>query len=136
MNNLLERLHASFFFYLLTTPDHFLKIGSYLPSAILISVAMIFRGLRYWVDAGWKLNHRIKNDGDSSPNTITWSRRKRHVLHVLTIMLVTHSVGIAIFFVVQSSFFLSNQKVSPFLARVRLALLNSVFSSFWYLSSR
>ncbi|KAG6918119.1 hypothetical protein DXG01_016307 [Tephrocybe rancida] len=34
-NNLLERLHASFFFYVLTGPERFLKIGSYLPSAVL-----------------------------------------------------------------------------------------------------
>ncbi|EKM82543.1 hypothetical protein AGABI1DRAFT_52781 [Agaricus bisporus var. burnettii JB137-S8] len=109
MNNLLERLHASFFFYLLTTPDRFMKIGNYLPSAVLISVAMIFRGLRCWVDAGWKLNQRIKDDGDSSSDVITWTRRKRHVLHVLTIMLVTHSLGAAIFLSIQSSLFLNNQ---------------------------
>jgi glycosylphosphatidylinositol transamidase len=127
MNNLLERLHASFFFYLLTTPDRFMKVGSYLPSVVLISVAMIFRGLRCWVDARWKLNHRIKNDSDSSSNTITWSRRERPVLRVLTIMLVTHSVGVAIFLVIQSSFFLSNQKVSRFLPKVLLALLKRKF---------
>lgn len=123
MNNLLERLHASFFFYLLTTPDRFMKIGNYLPSAVLISVAMIFRGLRCWVDAGWKLNQRIKDDGDSSSDAITWTRRKRHVLHVLTIMLVTHSLGAAIFLSIQSSLFLNNQMVSHFFTKIYRTLL-------------
>jgi len=39
MSNLLERLHASFFLYIMTTPSSFLKIGSYLPSAVVIAVA-------------------------------------------------------------------------------------------------
>ncbi|KAG8907402.1 Glycosyl phosphatidyl inositol protein transamidase complex subunit [Tulasnella sp. 403] len=48
MNNLLERLHASFFFYVLTSPRTFVNFGGYLASAILVSVAMIFGGLRLW----------------------------------------------------------------------------------------
>ena len=54
MNNLLERLHASFFFYLLTTPTTFLKIGLYLPAPILIGVALLFGVLQLRVRAGWR----------------------------------------------------------------------------------
>ncbi len=111
MNNLLERLHASFFFFILTTPDRFMKIGSYLPSVILISVAMMFRGLRCWVDAGWKHDHPSKNNDSPSPNVITWSKRTRPVLHVLATMLATHLLGIALFFTARSSWFLGDQKV-------------------------
>lgn len=111
MNNLLERLHASFFFFILTTPDRFMKIGSYLPSAVLISVAMMFRGLQCWANARWKPNHSSKSESDHSPKTIVWSRRNRHVLHVLTMMLVTHFLGAALFLMIRSSWFLNDQKV-------------------------
>ncbi|CAK5265049.1 unnamed protein product [Mycena citricolor] len=86
-NNLLERLHASFFFYILTTSDWFLKIGSFLPSAVLISVSMMFGGLKIWSDAGWI---RDRGDEKSDPQ---WLERSRPVLPVLAIMLCTHLLG-------------------------------------------
>ncbi|WVW84278.1 hypothetical protein I302_106308 [Kwoniella bestiolae CBS 10118] len=44
MNNLLERLHASYFFYLLPRPWNFIPIGHYLPSAILLSASLTIGG--------------------------------------------------------------------------------------------
>ncbi|KAH0074935.1 Glycosylphosphatidylinositol:protein transamidase, GAA1 component, partial [Aureobasidium melanogenum] len=38
VNNLLEHLHQSFFFYLLMQANRFVSIGTYLPSAMLIAV--------------------------------------------------------------------------------------------------
>jgi glycosylphosphatidylinositol transamidase len=113
MNNLLERLHASFFFFILTTPDRFMKIGSYLPSAILISAAMIFQGLRCWVDARWHghTDQPTQKKGDRSAETIAWSTRSRPVLPALTLMLLTHSLGVTLFFATQSFWFLNDQKV-------------------------
>lgn len=43
-NNLLERLHASFFFYLLPAPDRFLPVGFYLPSAVLLGASLTLGG--------------------------------------------------------------------------------------------
>lgn len=39
VNNLLEKFHQSFFFYLLLSPGYFISIGTYLPSAVAISVS-------------------------------------------------------------------------------------------------
>ena len=61
-NNLLERLHASFFFFLLVAPDRFLQIGNYLPSAVLVAVGLMFWGLRGWVDAGW-VGDEVEEEG-------------------------------------------------------------------------
>ncbi|KAH8826974.1 Gaa1-domain-containing protein [Flagelloscypha sp. PMI_526] len=108
MNNLLERLHASFFFYILSgangnrhrfpTFSHFLKIGSYLPSAILVSVAMMFGGLRVWTDAGWiLLDNTEKKDGKQ------WKRRQRPVLRALSIMGTTHVLGFGLFWLLSQS---------------------------------
>lgn len=43
-NNLLERLHASFFFYLIPAPDKFLPVGHYLPAAVLLGASLTLGG--------------------------------------------------------------------------------------------
>ena len=39
VNNLLEKFHQSFFFYLMLSPKHFVSIGTYLPSAVMLAVS-------------------------------------------------------------------------------------------------
>ena len=107
MNNLLERLRASFFFYLLTTPMTFLKIGLYLPAPILIGVALLFGGLQLWVRAGWRqVAQDDKKRGDnvfemkdrSTPEQR--ETRSRPVLGALSVMLATHVTGAILFLIV------------------------------------
>ena len=99
MNNLLERLHASFFFYILTTPGTFLKIGHYLPSAVLIGASLMFGGLYEWSQAGWILiksenkERNSKKAGDSAD----WETRSRPVFAALLVMITTHGLGFALF---------------------------------------
>lgn len=119
MNNLLERLHASFFFYILTSPGTFLKIGYYLPSVIMISVALMFTGLREWTSAGWtkvrvepepaseKLSEDDRQAGVEAIKE-DWERRPRPVLRALLLMLLTHVSGAALFLLHQKGW------VSPF----------------------
>ncbi|KAJ7219487.1 Gaa1-like protein [Mycena pura] len=115
-NNLLERLHASFFFYILTAPERFLKIGSFLPSAVLISVAMMFGGLKIWSDAAWIPNSAAadpeKKDG-SGPDgrRERWIQRNRPVIHVLGIILSTHVLGAILFSTLTNSWFINNQTI-------------------------
>lgn len=45
INNLLEKFHQSFFFYLLLAPRNFVSISSYLPSAVLLSVTFAIASL-------------------------------------------------------------------------------------------
>jgi hypothetical protein len=47
-NNLTERLHASFFLYLLPEPFQFLSVATYLSAPILIGAALTIAGLRLW----------------------------------------------------------------------------------------
>ncbi|KAJ7709700.1 Gaa1-domain-containing protein [Mycena rosella] len=114
-NNLLERLHASFFFYILTAPERFLKIGSFLPSAVLISVAMMFGGLRVWSDSAWILDifvHPEKTEADTGPTSNKWIQRSRPVIPVLGIVLSTHILGGVLFSVLTTSWFSNNQTVA------------------------
>ena len=102
MNNLLERLHASFFFFLLVRPEIFMKIGMYLPSAILVGTAMLISGLGEWVNAGWLLTSIASVDDEKSEKAQTpmaekWVRRDRPVLDAVTVMASTHAVGYVLF---------------------------------------
>ena len=116
MSNLLERLHASFFFYIMTTPGTFLKIGKYLPSAVLIGTALMFGGLGEWVNAGWTQaveddEGDEKKDADPEGPKVKWIRRRRDVLPVLGIMCATHGVGAILFTALSSTWFMKNQTV-------------------------
>ncbi|PCH38174.1 Gaa1-domain-containing protein [Wolfiporia cocos MD-104 SS10] len=116
MNNLLERLHASFFFYLLVGTTTFLKIGSYLPSAILISTAMLFSGLREWVNAGWiwvenAQDFKEKSNSPASGANGHWCRRNRPVMGALCVMIGTHALGMFVFYFVTRAWFLEHQTI-------------------------
>lgn len=131
-NNLLERLHASFFFYILTGPYRFLKIGLFLPSAILISVAMMFSGLKIWTDAGW-VRDDSPTDSKTNPPQEQWTTRKRPVLSVLRVMVSTHIIGALVFWLITRSVVINSQSVSLFLSTKSINLDFGV-ASFWPLS--
>lgn len=52
LNNLLEKLHQSFFFYLLMSTERFVSIGTYLPSAMLVAVNFTFTSIALWIKSG------------------------------------------------------------------------------------
>jgi GPI-anchor transamidase subunit GAA1 len=52
LNNLLEHLHQSFFFYLLLEPKRFVSIGTYLPSAMLVAANFSIMAIALWVKSG------------------------------------------------------------------------------------
>lgn len=84
INNLLERLHASFFFYILTSPDEFIVIGKYLTSAVLIGVGLELNGLHGWVASGWQ---------SEATNFASQKRVQRPILSVMAIVIITHLFG-------------------------------------------
>jgi glycosylphosphatidylinositol transamidase len=52
LNNLLEHLHQSFFFYLLMHSNRFVSIGTYLPSAMLVAGSFTIMCIALWVQSG------------------------------------------------------------------------------------
>ena len=121
MNNLLERLHASFFFYIMTTPSSFLKIGSYLPSVVLVAASLMFGGLREWVNAGWvevEDEHRPP-EKDAAANVTPniskkkWVTRRRDLLDAFMVVVASHLVGLSIFVVICGAWLDTNRLVCP-----------------------
>lgn len=52
LNNLLEHLHQSFFFYLLMQKERFVSIGTYLPSAMILAASFTITAISLWVKSG------------------------------------------------------------------------------------
>lgn len=65
LNNLLEHLHQSFFFYLLMHRDHFVSIGTYLPSAMLLAANFSIMAIFLWVKSGQAPQTKQQNSGHS-----------------------------------------------------------------------
>ncbi len=110
MSNLLERLHASFFLYIMSTPSSFLKIGSYLPSAVLIAAALMFGGLREWVSAGWmelEDQHPFREKGKDADVAIAskkrWVPRRRDLLGAFVVTAASHLFGLALFVIISQA---------------------------------
>ncbi|KAK3073816.1 Glycosyl phosphatidyl inositol protein transamidase complex subunit [Teratosphaeriaceae sp. CCFEE 6253] len=62
VNNLLEHLHQSFFFYLLLGAGRFASIGTYLPAAMLLAGSFTISALALWVRSG-----QVPDEGAGKP---------------------------------------------------------------------
>ena len=54
INNLLEHLHQSFFFYILLNTHRFVSIGNYLPAAMILAGNFTIMALAMWAQSGQK----------------------------------------------------------------------------------
>lgn len=61
MSNLLERLHHSHFFYLLTDPYRFVEVAKYLPLALLFCASLMLAGITSWWQEGITAEKRQEN---------------------------------------------------------------------------
>ncbi|KAG9304501.1 hypothetical protein G9A89_020065 [Geosiphon pyriformis] len=120
LNNLLEHLHQSFFFYLLPSPETYISIGSYLPPAILLAVGLILHIsflnlLTLWGYTGDEPINTISlsNQPPTSEKVINsqgisiptpFNIRPRRILFPLVALITTHAAGIFIFFLVKYHF--------------------------------
>ncbi|XP_046973446.1 glycosylphosphatidylinositol anchor attachment 1 protein [Vanessa cardui] len=74
LNNLLERFHQSYFFYMLAATNRFISIGQYMPSLCLLCGAMLLRALSLWVTLQKDVDDNTdkkdsKDKGDSKSET-------------------------------------------------------------------
>lgn len=78
VNNLLEKFHQSFFFYLLLGPEAFVSIATYLPAAILTAFSFAIASLSSLLG-----NHNVSNHQFSS-NAVAPANAKGPLVSVLT----------------------------------------------------
>lgn len=68
LNNLLEKLHQSFFFYLLMQSNRFVSIGTYLPSAMAVAAAYTVMSIYCWVLSGYQIVDKTSAPNSTSEN--------------------------------------------------------------------
>ncbi|KAF8261152.1 Gaa1-like protein [Lactarius quietus] len=85
-----------FFFYIMTSPSSFLKIGSYLPSVVLIAASLMF-GVN---DGLWPLEKEKYNHVARNSSKKKWVTRRRELLGAFMVVVTSHLVGLSIFVVI------------------------------------
>lgn len=83
LNNLLERFHQSFFFYVLVSSDRFISIGDYMPSLGLMAGSLLIKAFIIWLKITQKDEENKSKTSDKNFNFLT----------VGVILILGHSIG-------------------------------------------
>ncbi|GFN18475.1 GPI-anchor transamidase subunit GAA1 [Aspergillus tubingensis] len=78
LNNLLEHLHQSFFFYLLMQTNRFVSIGTYLPSAMLIAGNFTIMAIALWLRTGYYPGSQQASKPTKEQVTTTTTTTEKH----------------------------------------------------------
>ncbi|CAG9813559.1 unnamed protein product [Phaedon cochleariae] len=84
LNNLLERFHQSFFFYLLPSSERYISIGLYIPSVCLIAGALFVKACAKWLKLQTKAEDSSEEVSDSSTSFDK----------IIIVFLTTHLLGV------------------------------------------
>lgn len=74
LNNLLERFHQSFFFYVIISSDRFISIGDYMPSIGLMAGSLLIKSFLLWLKTGSTSDedvHESKKEADKKDDKNT-----------------------------------------------------------------
>lgn len=105
LNNLLERFHQSFFFYVIISSDRFISIGDYMPSVGLMSASLLIKSFLLWLIVNNKPEDE-QNDGEEKTESeeekivvVRKSTKNIEILKIGTIVLCAHLIGVAALYV-------------------------------------
>ncbi|XP_025204359.1 glycosylphosphatidylinositol anchor attachment 1 protein [Melanaphis sacchari] len=87
LNNLLERFHQSFFFYLLPSTDRYVSIGLYMPCLVLLVGALFLKAFSTWIQ-----HSSEHKPGDSSAQVTIPEHLNVGMVSVIT--LGSHVIGL------------------------------------------
>ncbi|KAG0256499.1 Glycosyl phosphatidyl inositol protein transamidase complex subunit [Mortierella polycephala] len=105
LNNLLEHLHQSFFFYLLSGVRRYTSIGLYMPPVIILGVSFIFQALSLWgVSSDLPLEVEAISKGEKTAVGLPYSRRDRNLKVPATIIGMSFVAGLASFQLLTTEF--------------------------------
>lgn len=124
LNNLLERFHQSFFFYVLISSERFISIGDYMPCIGLMAGSLLIKSFLLWIMNSNRGDEKAEAEEPEKvvlvkPSTFRYNAVKvgivlglAHFIGILTVLLTTnklvqdnfHSLGVqtetGIFYVV------------------------------------
>lgn len=114
LNNLLERFHQSYFFYLLVSTSRFVSIGLYMPPFALVAAGILIKALALRIETNqlaekqaeaenelkateteWK--EEGKGDADRSINSTFRIHVEYGLTSTLPVLILTHTIGVAFY---------------------------------------
>lgn len=127
LNNLLERFHQSFFFYLIISSDRFVSIGDYMPSIGLMAASLLIKSFLLWLMANNKPDDESDENKTEEENekivVVRKSTRQIEVLKIGTILLCSHLIGVAALFVT------TNKAIHDYLYSLGIPTQTGIFYS-------
>ncbi|XP_035895459.1 glycosylphosphatidylinositol anchor attachment 1 protein [Anopheles stephensi] len=123
LNNLLERFHQSFFFYLLVSNDRFVSIGDYIPSLALMAGALLIKAFIHYLAMYYSGD---ESDVDEQEKAEPKQKTPTEIgyFSVGIVLLVAHSIGALAFFLPHS------KPISQYLYEANLSTQFGLFSLF------
>ncbi|KAG0329448.1 Glycosyl phosphatidyl inositol protein transamidase complex subunit [Dissophora globulifera] len=105
LNNLLEHLHQSFFFYLLSGVHRYTSIGLYMPPVIILGVAFILQALSLWgLSSDLPLELEAIASDEKVAIALPYSLRSRELKLAATTLTLAFVAGGASFNLLTTSF--------------------------------
>lgn len=92
LNNLLEKFHQSFFFYVIVAHDRFVSIGDYMPCIGLMASALMIKALLHWLE----LNNNAQESekpGDEDQKKEKKAVEKFDLITVGLLFIIAHAMG-------------------------------------------
>ncbi|CAO1411146.1 unnamed protein product [Diamesa tonsa] len=101
LNNLLERFHQSFFFYVIVSSDRFVSIGDYMPSIGLMAGSLLIKSFLLWLIANTKEESDEESESTDEIKAVAKKDKSKNidVLTVGIVVLGSHLIGIAALFI-------------------------------------
>lgn len=101
LNNLLERFHQSFFFYLLPDTDRYISIGLYMPCLVMLAGALIIKAFTLWIKVQNNISIAEMESPSSDENDEIASKEDKtvnlNVMLVGTAVFINHLQGVLLF---------------------------------------
>ncbi|KAI8580554.1 hypothetical protein K450DRAFT_236175 [Umbelopsis ramanniana AG] len=119
LNNLLEHLHQSFFFYFLTNAERYVSIGMYMPPVILFACCLVLQSLVLWYSPA-----RDDNLKQETGASLAYSTSKKNLGACFSVLVTTHAAGLLIFYIVRPAFDFGGAIVAPNTEQVTIVKLS------------
>ncbi|KAF9917931.1 Glycosyl phosphatidyl inositol protein transamidase complex subunit [Lobosporangium transversale] len=104
LNNLLEHLHQSFFFYLLSGVRRYTSIGLYMPPIIILGVSFILQALSLWgISSDLPLELKVLSEAKATAIVLPYSRRSRNLRVATTVVNLSFITGYGTFYLLTTN---------------------------------
>ncbi|XP_054841149.1 glycosylphosphatidylinositol anchor attachment 1 protein [Eublepharis macularius] len=98
LNNLLERLHQSYFFYLLPSLSRFVSIGVYMPAFGFLILILVLKALDLWMKLSRCDVDPAEQPCDGDPvGPVASEEPKPSLLTLVPPLLICHATGLALY---------------------------------------